>query len=108
MRRRAHLGLQGHTKVRITTFLSQKTFDLDELHNSNKYVDLAYLKKIDHPNNFYMEVSWGSGKVGDPYVLEVRAHEQEDYHLKWSSVVARLSIEKGYDRETTVEVTLVE
>ena len=77
MYRKALIEFMGPAKVKITTPLYQKEFDLHKLSKKNLDIDLTNLKTFkqisDHQTIFKIRVDSGIGTLGDPYVLSVSA-----------------------------------
>jgi hypothetical protein len=104
MQRKACVEFIGFSKVRVTTFFTQKEFDLGFMKKNDMALDLISLKlfKVGSGNKtpFRAEVWEGDGSISDPYHLTIIARTSEK---DWDEEIGRVCVK---DKMQTFYVTL--
>ena len=93
MYRRVLIEFMGPARVKITTPLYQKEFELHELSKKDLEIDLTNLKTFkrmsDYQTIFKTRINSGAGLLGNPYVLSVSAQTSKN---SFSDIIGEVSI----------------
>lgn len=94
MNRRALIEFMGPGRIKITTSLFQKEFDLGKLSKERLIIDLVSLKMIkegwEKENTiFKTKIDEGNGTLGNPYVLSIIAKTSKD---EFNNLIGTVSI----------------
>lgn len=104
MIRKAHIEFISHLKIKITTPLLQKDFDLEQIKKNDQAIDLVTLKQFKigsgHKTPLRAEVGEGNGSISAPYRLYILARTDQ---TKWDEEIGNMSVK---EKANTFSVTL--